>query len=59
MRHAVAGGTVTFKDGADCSARASVVDGAASLGVTLAPGVHRITAMNSADGKVSPPLSRS
>ena len=34
---------------------ASTDNGAASLTVTLAPGIHRITASNSADGKVSPP----
>lgn len=50
------GGSVTFRDGANALGTAPVVDGGASLSVTLAPGVHRITAVNSADGKVSPPL---
>jgi len=50
------GGTVTFMDGTSVLGAAAVADGAASLVVSLAPGVHRITAVNSADGKVSPPL---
>jgi hypothetical protein len=49
------GGTVTFKDGTNALGSVVAVNGAASLGVTLAPGVHRITATNSADGLVSPP----
>jgi hypothetical protein len=53
---AAAGGTMTFYDGANVLGTAPVVDGTASLGVTLAPGVHRLTAVNGTDGKVSPPL---
>ena len=53
---AVPGGAVTFKAGADVLGIVPVVDGGASLGVTLPPGVHRVTAVNSVDGKVSPPL---
>jgi len=50
------GGTVTFKDGTYVLGVVPVIDGGASLGVLLAPGVHRITAVSSVDGKVSPPL---
>ena len=53
---AVPGGTVTFKAGTDVLGIVPIVDGGASLGVTLPPGVHRVTAVNSVDGKVSPPL---
>ncbi|MET0917177.1 MAG: SBBP repeat-containing protein, partial [Burkholderiales bacterium] len=53
---ALPGGTVTFKAGADVLGIVPVVEGGASLGVTLPPGVHRVTAVNSVDGKVSPPL---
>jgi hypothetical protein len=49
------GGVVTFKDGASVLGTASVSNGTASLNVTLAPGVHRITATNSTDGKTSQP----
>ena len=49
------GAVVTFKDGADTLGSAVATAGVASLSVTLAPGVHRITATNSADGLVSPP----
>ena len=49
-----AGALVTFKDGANPLGTASVVKGAAALNVSLVPGIHRITATNSADGKVSP-----
>jgi len=52
----VPGGTVTFSDGASVLGTAAVVDGSASVSLALPPGVHRITAVNSADGKVSPPL---
>ena len=48
-------GTVTFRDGANVLGTAGVANGVASLSVVLAPGIHRITAVNSADGKVSPP----
>ena len=50
------GGTVTFMEGAAVLGIAAVANGAASLPVSLAPGVHRITAVSSIDGKVSPPL---
>jgi hypothetical protein len=49
------GGVVTFNDGASTLGSAAATGGVASLSVTLAPGVHRITATNSADGLVSPP----
>jgi hypothetical protein len=49
------GGVVTFKDGASVLGTASVSNGTASLSVTLAPGVHRISATNSTDGKTSQP----
>jgi hypothetical protein len=52
---ATPGSVVTFVAGALTLGAASVDNGAASLTVTLAPGIHRITASNSADGKVSPP----
>jgi len=51
-----ASGVVTFKDGATTLGSAAVDNGSAALSTTLAPGIHRITATNSADGKVSPPL---
>jgi hypothetical protein len=50
------GGTVTFMDGASVIGAVAVAGGAATLPVALAPGVHRITAVNSVDGKMSPPL---
>jgi hypothetical protein len=50
------GGTVTFYSGAAVLGTAPVVAGAASLDVTLAAGIHRITAVHSADGKASPAL---
>jgi hypothetical protein len=49
------GGIVTFTDGANTLGSAVATAGTASLSVTLPPGVHRITATNSADGLVSPP----
>jgi len=49
------GGVVTFSDGPSALGSAVALAGMASLSVTLAPGVHRITATNSADGLVSPP----
>ena len=52
---AAPGSVVTFMAGALTLGAASTDNGAASLTVTLAPGIHRITASNSADGKVSPP----
>jgi Beta-propeller repeat len=46
-------GVVTFKEGTSTVGTAPVINGAAVLSVTLPPGVHRLTATNSADGKVS------
>ena len=48
-------GSVQFNDGSAVLGSANVTGGRASLTVTLAPGVHRITATNSADNVVSPP----
>ena len=48
-------GAVQFNDGSDVLGTANVIRGRASLTVTLAPGVHRITASNSADNVPSPP----
>ena len=48
-----ANGTMTFRDGATVLGTAPVQNGVASLDVTLAPGVHRLTATHSADGKPS------
>lgn len=45
---------VTFKEGTNIVGTASVSNGTAVVSVTLPPGIHRITATNSADGKVSP-----
>ncbi len=50
------GGIVTFYSGATSLGSAPVVGGKASLDVALAAGIHRITAVNSTDGKASPPL---
>ena len=47
-------GVVTFKEGTTTVGTATVINGAAAVSVTLTPGVHRLTATNSADGKVSP-----
>ena len=49
-------GAVTFKDGTATLGSSAVVNGFAVLSVTLSPGIHRITATNSADGKTSPVL---
>ena len=46
---------VEFRDGPAVIGTATVASGKATLTVTLAPGVHRITAANSADDVVSPP----
>ncbi len=53
---ATAGGTVSFKDGANLIGTAAISNGIAVLATTLAPGSHRITAVNSSDGKTSPPI---
>ena len=52
--HPSPGGMVTFKDGATTLGTANVTNGAATMSVTLPPGVHRISASNSTDGKASP-----
>jgi len=49
------GAVVTFKDGATVLGTASPANGSAAVTVSLAPGVHRITATNSADSLLSPP----
>lgn len=49
------GSVVTFKDGSAPLGTATVVSGRATLSVVLPPGVHRITATNSADNVTSPP----
>ena len=51
-----ANGSMTFRDGGAVLGTAPVQNGSASLSVTLAPGVHRLTATHSADGKPSPPV---
>jgi hypothetical protein len=51
-----AGGTVTFFDGTATLGSVAVDGGTASLDVTLPAGVHKITAVNSDDGKVSLPI---
>jgi hypothetical protein len=50
------GGVVTFKDGGNVLGTAGVSNGTASLNVSLAPGVHRISATSSIDGRVSQPF---
>ena len=47
-------GVVTFKEGTTTVGTAPVINGAAAVSVTLPPGIHRLTATNSADGKASP-----
>jgi len=54
--NATPGGTVTFMDGSSSLGTASVVNGAAAFTTTLPAGVHKITAVYSVDGKVSPVL---
>ena len=54
VSHPSPAGIVTFKEGATSLGTATVSNGTAAVSVTLPPGVHRITATNSADGKVSP-----
>ena len=49
------GGVVTFKDGTTTVGAVGAAGGTATINVTLPAGVHRITATNSIDGKVSPP----
>src|SRR5207253_10327873 len=48
-------GTVQFNDGGAVLGTANVAGGKATLTVSLAPGVHRITATSSADNVASPP----
>lgn len=50
------GGNVTFSDGASSLGSAPVSQGVATLTVSLAPGVHQLTARYSIDGKTSPVL---
>jgi hypothetical protein len=50
------GGTVTFMDGGTSICTASVVNGRATSGATLSAGVHKLTAVYSADGLVSLPI---
>ena len=50
------GGTVTFMDGTASLGAVSMTNGSAQLAVTLPVGVHKITAVYSEDGKVSPPI---
>ena len=47
--------TITFKVGGTILGTAPVSGGRATLSTTLQPGVHRITATNSADSLASPP----
>ena len=47
-------GLVTFTSDGVLLGTAAATDGAASLSVVLAPGIHRLTATLDADGKVSP-----
>ncbi|MEP6656127.1 MAG: SBBP repeat-containing protein [Betaproteobacteria bacterium] len=49
------GAVVTFKDGTTTLGAVGAAGGTATLNVTLPAGVHRVTATNSIDGKVSPP----
>lgn len=50
------GGTVTYMNGATTLGTVPVVNGAATLTTSLPVGVHKITAIYSGDGKVSPPI---
>lgn len=50
------GGTVTFMDGSTTLGTVAPTGSTATLNVSLAPGVHRITAIHSADSKASQPL---
>ncbi|ROZ76074.1 SBBP repeat-containing protein [Ramlibacter sp. WS9] len=50
------GGTVTFYSSGAVLGNAPVVAGAASLSANLSPGIYKITAVYSGDGKTSPPL---
>ena len=50
------GGVVTFKDQSVTLGMSTVTGGIATITVTFPPGVHSITASNSADSKMSPPL---
>lgn len=52
----VLGGTVTFYSGSTPLGTAPVSGGRASVSVNLGPGIYKLTAVYSADGKVSPPL---
>lgn len=50
------GGNVTFMDGTTTLGSAPMTNGVAKLVTTLARGSHKITAVYSADGMVSPPV---
>lgn len=52
----VAPGTVSFASSSGTLGTAPVVNGVATLTLTLPPGAHRITAVHDADGIVSPPV---
>jgi hypothetical protein len=52
--NATPGGTVTFRNGSSVLGTAPAVDGAATFTTLLPIGVHKITAVYSVDGKVSP-----
>lgn len=49
-------GAVTFASASGALGTAPVVNGAATLTLTLPPGAHQITAVHDADGIVSPPI---
>lgn len=50
------GGTVTFMDGTNSLGAAPMADGTATITINLPAGVHKLTAVYSADGIASPPL---
>lgn len=50
------GGTVTFMDGTTSLGAVAMTNGTAQLSTTLPIGIHKITAVYSEDGKVSPAL---
>lgn len=53
---ATPGGTVTFMNGASVLGQSGMADGTASFTTILPAGIHKITAVYSADGKASPPI---
>ncbi|MES2019198.1 MAG: SBBP repeat-containing protein [Pseudomonadota bacterium] len=50
------GGQVTFLDGTSTLGSASVINGEAAITTSLSAGIHKITAIYSGDGSVSPPV---